>query len=49
MAYAVDTPSVMSKEINPDAVNAIAFAKNARSDDISACEEILAAPGAGKK
>ena len=49
MAYAVDTPTVMSKEIAPHAVNAIPFACNVRSDDISGCEEIKATPGAGKK
>ena len=49
MAYAVDTPSVISKKIIPHVVNAIPFACNVRSDDISGCETIKAAPGAGKR
>jgi len=49
MAYAVDTPTVIGKKINVDNVNVIPFACNVRSDDISGCETIKDAPGAGKK
>lgn len=48
MATAVDTPAVVAKPINPNSDSAIPFAANLRSDDISACEEIKASPGAGK-
>ena len=49
MAFAVDTPTVLSKQIVANATYATPFAANARSDDISGCEELKAAPAAGKK
>ena len=49
MAYAVDTATVLTKQIKANATYAVPFALNVRSDDISGCETILAAPGAGKR
>jgi len=49
MAYAVDTPTVITKDIKADSTYAVPFACNVRSDDISGCEEIKAAPAAGHR
>jgi len=48
MATAVDTPTVIAKPVSAHSVDAIPFAANLRSDDLSGCETIKAAPASGR-